>query len=148
MNPSRRPRRVPLATVLLALLGCNSPEKAEPTTMPAEAGTRALAPASAPATQPLALLTRAEQRDADEMRKVVTYLASDELEGRGLETQGINKAAEYIARAMKQAGLKPAPGMKGYFQPFTIGAGAAIGDDTSLRVGDEALRPGVHFTPM
>src|SRR5687767_7063756 len=148
MNPSRRPRRVPLATVLLALLGCNSPEKAEPTTMPAEAGTRALAPASAPATQPLALLTRAEQRDADEMRKVVTYLASDELEGRGLETQGINKAAEYIARAMKQSGLKTAPGMKDYFQPFEINTNTSVGEDTSLRVGDVELEREKDFTPM
>src|SRR5687768_2833744 len=112
MNLSR-PRRIALATVLLALLGCNSAAKREPTTLPAEAGTTARAPRDA-TTQPLALLTRAEQRDAEEMRKTVTYLASDELEGRGLETDGINKAAEYIARAMKQAGLKPAPGMKGY----------------------------------
>src|SRR5687768_14271516 len=112
-------RSAALATLLLPLLGCNSAEKKEPTTLPAEAGTTALAPA-APATQPLALLTRAQQRDAAELRKAVTYLASDELEGRGLETQGINKAAEYIARAMKQNGLKPAPGMKDHFQPFTI----------------------------
>ena len=89
MNLSRphpsRPHRAALATVLLALLGCNSAEKREPTTMPAEAGSTARAPRDA-TTHPLALLTRDEQRDADDLRKAVTYLASDELEGRGLET--------------------------------------------------------------
>src|SRR5687768_6117599 len=143
MNLSRphpsRPHRAALATVLLALLGCNSAEK-KPTTMPAEAGSPARAPRDAPApTQPLALLTRAEQRDAEELRNAVTYLASDELEGRGLETEGINKAADYIARTMKQAGLKPAPGMKGHFQPFTISTGSSVGEDTSLRVGADVL---------
>ena len=149
MNLSRPHRRAALATVLLALLGCNSAEKREPTTMPAEAGSTAhgLRDAGA-ATQPVALLTRAERREADELRKAVTYLASDELEGRGLETEGINKAADYIARAMKQAGLKPAPGMNGYFQPFTISTGSTVGENTRLRVGGEALERGVDYAPM
>ena len=76
------------------------------------------------------MLTRAAQRDADELRKMVTYLASDELEGRGLETDGINKAADYIARAFKQTGLEPAPGTNGYFQPFTISNKTSVGDAT------------------
>ena len=84
MNLSR-PHRLALATVLVALLGCNSTSgKGNPTTMPAEAGTTASSGGAT--TQPYAMLTRAEQRDADELRKMVTYLASDELEGRGLET--------------------------------------------------------------
>ena len=95
------------------------------------------------------MLTRAAQRDADELRKMVTYLASDELEGRGLETDGINKAADYIARAFKQTGLEPAPGMNGYFQPFTISNKTSVGDATGLRVGDdEDLKRGTDYEPM
>lgn len=56
------------------------------------------------------------------MRKDVTYLASDECEGRGVATQGINKAADYIAAEFKKAGLKPGVG-DSYFQPFTIPGG-------------------------
>ncbi len=54
------------------------------------------------------------------MRKDVTYLASDECEGRGVDTAGIQKAATYIAAEFAKAGLKPG-GVNGtYFQPFTI----------------------------
>ena len=55
------------------------------------------------------------------MRKDVTYLASEECEGRGVDTAGINKAADYIAAEFVKAGLKPG-GVNGtFFQPFTIG---------------------------
>src|SRR5438045_610132 len=42
------------------------------------------------------------------LRKDVTFLASDECEGRGVSTKGINLAAEYVAHEFKKAGLKPA----------------------------------------
>ncbi|MCH7725961.1 MAG: aminopeptidase, partial [Planctomycetes bacterium] len=36
----------------------------------------------------------------------VKYLASDELEGRGIGTEGINKAADYVAAEFSKIGLK------------------------------------------
>lgn len=53
------------------------------------------------------------------IRKHVEFLASDDLEGRGTATLGEVRAANYIAAAFQQAGLKPA-GTKGYFQPFEV----------------------------
>ena len=44
-------------------------------------------------------------------------------EGRAPGTKGIEASADYIAGVFKKAGLKPAPGADGYFQPFTISAG-------------------------
>src|SRR5262245_12593960 len=41
------------------------------------------------------------------IRKDVTFLASDECEGRGVATQGIHKAADHVAAEFKKAGLKP-----------------------------------------
>ena len=35
----------------------------------------------------------------------IKYLASDELEGRGIGTKGLNKAADYIKEQFKEAGL-------------------------------------------
>jgi Peptidase family M28/PDZ domain/PA domain len=46
------------------------------------------------------------------------YLSSEECEGRGLRTKGLEKAADYIATAFKNAGLKPAFPENSYFQPF------------------------------
>ncbi|MHC5111042.1 MAG: M20/M25/M40 family metallo-hydrolase [Planctomycetota bacterium] len=37
----------------------------------------------------------------------IDYLASEQLEGRGVGSEGIRLAAEYIAREMKKAGLRP-----------------------------------------
>src|SRR5690349_11940005 len=56
------------------------------------------------------------------MRRDTTFLASDECEGRGVGTGGLNKAAEYIAEQFKKAGLKPGGSDGSYFQPFTIRA--------------------------
>jgi len=54
------------------------------------------------------------------MLKDIEYLASDELEGRGLGTPGIDKAAGYIAKQFSDAGLKPCGDQPNdYFQTWT-----------------------------
>ncbi len=65
----------------------------------------------------------------------IYFLTSDELEGRGSTTAGINKAADYIASRLKQAGLQPA-GVDGtYFQPYDFKlAGPRMGNDNYLKV--------------
>ena len=66
------------------------------------------------------------------MRKDVTFLASDECEGRGVETQGIQKAAAYIAAEFAEAGLKPG-GVDGtYFQPFDIKGRSQLDEGNKL----------------
>jgi len=50
----------------------------------------------------------------------VSYLASDELEGRGTFTPGITKAAEFISKRFKEAGLVPLEGLDDYKQAFSI----------------------------
>ncbi|OHC04104.1 MAG: peptidase M28 [Planctomycetes bacterium RIFCSPLOWO2_12_FULL_40_19] len=50
----------------------------------------------------------------------IEYLASDELEGRGLGTPGLDKAADYIAKQFSDAGLQPCvDGTDDYFQTWT-----------------------------
>src|SRR3989442_4914943 len=43
----------------------------------------------------------------DRIRQVITYLASDALEGRRTGTPGANDAAHYIAGEMNRFGLRP-----------------------------------------
>src|SRR5260370_19117373 len=66
------------------------------------------------------------------MRKDITFLASDECEGRGVTTKGINLAADYIANEVKQAGLKPAGTEGSYFQPFTMRGASKLGSPNTL----------------
>jgi hypothetical protein len=86
------------------------------------------------------------------LRRDITFLASDECEGRGPLTQGIEKAAEYIAAEFKKAGLKPG-GVDGtWFQPFPLAA-ATLEAPAKLSVtgpgGREIVfKQGVQFWPM
>ncbi|MFN3590165.1 MAG: M28 family peptidase, partial [Spirosomataceae bacterium] len=68
--------------------------------------------------------TFAETIQAEDLKKHLTYIASDELEGRDTGSEGQRKAAEYIVAQLKSYGLTPivptGSGEKSYFQPFTL----------------------------
>ncbi|MHC4322070.1 MAG: M20/M25/M40 family metallo-hydrolase, partial [Planctomycetota bacterium] len=54
------------------------------------------------------------------MLKDIAYLASDELVGRGLGSEGLDRAADYIARQLSDAGIQPCgDGSDDYFQTWT-----------------------------
>jgi hypothetical protein len=91
-------------------------------------------------------------KSEDRLRRDITFLASDECEGRGPCTRGIEKAADYIAAEFKKAGLKPGGPHGSYFQPFLIN-GAVLEEPARLSLkgprgqGIE-LTQGVQFWPM
>src|SRR5437660_668472 len=64
------------------------------------------------------------------LRSDLTYLASDECEGRGITTKGIGLAAEYVARQFQKAGLKPGGPDGTYFQPFSLATAARAGTNS------------------
>ena len=65
----------------------------------------------------------------------VEYLASDELEGRGVETEGIHKAADYIVDEFKAYGIKPGGKDGSYEQKFPVPIGRQMDKDaTSLKL--------------
>src|SRR5262245_5286263 len=86
------------------------------------------------------------------MKQDVTYLASDECEGRGVTTAGIDRAADYVARQFQKAGLKPGGPGGTYFQPFTIrGSKLDAPPKVTLRgpLGQQVeLKAGTHYQPM
>ena len=63
-----------------------------------------------------ALATLAPVFSADRLQAHVAFLAGEELAGRGLGSEGIEKAAEYIVVQFKNAGLKPGGDDGSYFQ--------------------------------
>lgn len=70
----------------------------------------------------------------DRMKKDLAYLAGPECEGRGVETEGIQKAADHIAAHFKAFGLKTVTKDQSYFQPFTIKGSAKITGSPKLVV--------------
>ncbi len=77
---------------------------------------------------PLAVLPPAFSKDR--MKETISHLAKPEFAGRGLGTEGIDRAAEYIAERFREAGLEPAGDEKGsYFQTWeeeVSGLGQAV----------------------
>jgi Tol biopolymer transport system component len=62
----------------------------------------------------------------NDLGAVISYLASDELEGRLAGSPGGHLAAEYIAAQMKRIGLQPVGTNDGFFQPYEFNAGARV----------------------
>jgi len=80
----------------------------------------------------------AERRMADTDR----YLSSDELEGRGLGTHGLDLAADYIAAQYRQYGLQVDLCEGGPFQRFNVSIDAQLGPDNRLALVGPAPRRG------
>ncbi|MCX8056645.1 MAG: M20/M25/M40 family metallo-hydrolase [Ignavibacteria bacterium] len=57
--------------------------------------------------------------DQSDLFKHLSFLASDDLKGRGTGTPEIDKAADYLAKYFKSIGLQP-KGSSGYFQTFKV----------------------------
>ncbi|MCO5236946.1 MAG: M20/M25/M40 family metallo-hydrolase [Chitinophagaceae bacterium] len=69
-------------------------------------------------------------------------LAADEMEGRGLFTPGIDKAADYIAKSFKKSRLQPVSDSAGYFQEFSLVSTiqtAAEGNINGQPINDENI---------
>jgi hypothetical protein len=108
------------------------------------------APATAPATAPTTTAPTQPTPQADfhiDLKQTVEYLASDALEGRYVGSPGIEKAGDRIAEDFSRLGLKPVPGLQGYFQPFTMLAGATVDPGTILAVGERKLELDKDFRP-
>lgn len=81
--------------------------------------------------------TAADINPAD-LRQHVTYLASDELEGRLTGTNGEKLATQYVADVFKGIGLQEY-GDEAWFEPFEFTAGVALGEGNTLTLIDNAL---------
>ncbi len=68
--------------------------------------------------------------DPEKIRAHVKYLASDELEGRGMNQKGGDLAADYIASQFKSYGLKPAGENGTYFQKVPMVGVKTLPDTT------------------
>jgi Zn-dependent M28 family amino/carboxypeptidase len=75
----------------------------------------------------------ASEVSADAIKRHVTFLASDKLQGRRAGTPQADEAAKYIAKEFRQAGLKPLSAA-GYFQPFNFVSGVKLGTQNSFKL--------------
>jgi hypothetical protein len=127
-------------SLCVAALGCNSHPVAVEKRPAATRAAAAAAPAAVAATT-----TQSEEADA---KKTLYFLASDDLEGRGVGTAGLDRAADFIADGFRKFGLKPLPGMKDCFQSFEMTTTTQVGPNTSLAVGERMFTAKEDFSPL
>jgi hypothetical protein len=85
----------------------------------------------------------------DEITRHVKFLASKELTGRGVDTPGIERARDYIAREFAASGLRPGGDHGTYFQSFEVATGVTVKQPTSLTLdGDALLTLNDQWTPL
>jgi aminopeptidase YwaD len=92
-------------------------------------------------------LRKADLMIQKKLENHVSYLASDQLEGRRTGTRGEKFAMEYIAAQFQQAGLQPMGDKNNWYQPFDIIEGKAIAKTSYLFINGEEIKPGSYF-PM
>ncbi len=92
---------------------------------------------------------------ASDMKQHVTYLASDELEGRLTGTPGEKLATQYVADAFTKIGLQPVGDKDTWFENFDFTAGVALGKDNTLTCFDSrtqddgiAWKVDQHWRPL
>ena len=68
------------------------------------------------------------------LKRMVAYLASDELKGRNTPSPGLDMAADFIAAEFKKVGVKPGNG-ESYFQETEWTLGAAAGQKVRNVIG-------------
>lgn len=81
---------------------------------------------------------------AEKLLSYVYTLASDTLKGRPVGGDADMQAASFILRKMVEAGLKPMA--NNGFQPFNLVASVQPGSENSLRIANQVIEYGSHYS--
>jgi hypothetical protein len=82
--------------------------------------------------------------EAARIARDVAWLADDAREGRGLGTQGLDAAAQYLAQGFHEAGLRPGGSDGSFYQSLEVPVGIAV-VDADLSLNGAPLRRGRDF---
>jgi hypothetical protein len=82
---------------------------------------------------------------ADAVWKDLEFLASDELAGRNTPSAGFDRAADYIASRLRQAGLTPAGDEGTFFQRYELHESRVDAAAAYLEIGGKRLSLGPDF---
>lgn len=93
-------------------------------------------------------LKKSDKEVIENLKKEITYLASDQLEGRRTGTEGEKLAYQYLSSQFERAGLAPKGDDNSYIQGFQIYEGKQVLPSTHLIINDTTLRTGKDFFPL
>ena len=93
----------------------------------------------------LPLRAAAETITAADLLRDVTYLASDELAGRGTPSPGQDLAAAYVEKALRDAGIRPFGDNGTYRQHYVVTRATLKPEETTLAIGGRTFAYGSDF---
>ncbi|HJT68033.1 MAG TPA: M20/M25/M40 family metallo-hydrolase [Pyrinomonadaceae bacterium] len=84
---------------------------------------------------------------AAQLRDYLTFIASDEMEGRDTPSRGLDTTAKFLAMNLHRWGFKPAGDDGGYFQRIELRRDRADSGQTKVELNGRALNAGTDFIP-
>lgn len=82
---------------------------------------------------------------AAQLRDYLTFIASDELEGRDTPSRGLDTAAKFLAMNLSRWGFKPAGDDGTFFQRIELKRSRTNTGQAKVEFNDRTLAPGVDF---
>ena len=108
--------------------------------------------ATATSAKKTATTKTAAQRGVDtiaaaQLRDYLTFIASDEMEGRDTPSRGLDTTAKFLAMNLNRWGFKPAGDDGSFFQHIELRRNRADSDQTKVELNGHALTTGTDFIP-
>jgi Zn-dependent M28 family amino/carboxypeptidase len=117
-------------------------------TFPASYAQRAQRPAASAKRTASPIAQRAiDTIAAAQLRDYLTFIASDEMEGRDTPSRGLDTTARFLAMNLHRWGFKPAGDDGSYFQRIELRRNRADSEQTKVELNGRALTTGTDFIP-
>src|SRR6476660_3347357 len=84
---------------------------------------------------------------APQLRDYLTFIASDEMEGRDTPSRGLDTTAKFLAMNLHRWGFKPAGDEGGYFQKIGLRRDYLEKAETKVQLNDQTLIIGDDYIP-
>ena len=84
---------------------------------------------------------------ANQMRDYLTFIASDEMEGRDTPSRGLDTIAKFLAMNLTRWNFKPAGDNGTFFQRIELSRNRADSGQTKVELNGKALTAGTDFLP-
>jgi len=84
---------------------------------------------------------------ANELRNYLTFIASDEMEGRDTPSRGLDTTAKFLAMNLASWGFKPAGDNGSFFQRIELNRNRTNSDETKVELNGRLLTAGTDYLP-
>src|SRR5215212_4335874 len=85
---------------------------------------------------------------ADQLRAYLTFIASDEMEGRDTPSRGLDTTAKFLALNLGRWGFKPAGDDGSFFQRIDLQRSRADTGQTKIELNGRTLTGGTDYLPV